>query len=415
MQIKRFEAKNMAEAFKNIKQEFGPDAVILSAKTIQKERGLFDTVRASRVEVLAANDSYVVPREETPVPRHLFKQYEESAAPSEARSKSKMGNSMFQSIGNRLKPVKSFKVAPNNPHNEKMADIQALKDMKNLLLAQGVENDIALKILEQIQKVRYGKGKGATGGMPHLLYRALEEMGVASTPAYNETDDKSMICLVGLTGVGKTTTLAKLAAIDILNMNRSVGVISLDNLRVGSNALLNVYANIIGFPVRCVSTPKEAKVALKDFRDKDTVLIDTPGMALNHHQQKYEIKELLDRLGPDEVHLLIHANVKNSDASEIMRQFELFECQNILFTKIDETATYGTIVNQLVKTGKPISYITNGQNIPEDIMDANVPDIADLLTEGEADDHLDDRYGRSAKTHLYRNRSNTEQHDIALQ
>ena len=378
MQIKRFEAKNMAEAFKNIKQEFGPDAVILSAKTIQKEKGMFNAAKASRVEVLAANDTYVLSQDNNINKRQAIAKYTEKTEAIE-KDKPKPKNGVFQTISSRLNPLKPFKVTENNPQNDTLDDLAELKRLKNHLLAQGIETNITSEIIDRVQRIKSSKKKNISKDMNMLLFYALEEIGIESAVDATEDHQHKMICLLGLTGVGKTTTLAKLAAIEIIENRKSVGVISLDSFRVGSNALLNVYANIIGFNVFSATTVKEVKTALKEYKDKDVILIDTPGIVLNDPYQKYQIKELIDKLGPDETHLLMHANVKKSDAKEITRQFELFEYNRILFTKIDETSTYGTIVNQLMETERPISFITEGQNIPEDIVKIDLNGLVNLL------------------------------------
>ena len=378
MQIKRFEAKNMAEAFKNIKQEFGPDAVILSAKTIQKEKGLFNTVRASRVEVLAANDTYVLAQDNSINKKQAIAKYTEKKEPNITEDP-KPKNGMFQTISSRLNPLKPFRVTDTHPKNDTSNDFAELQSLKNHLIAHGIETDMVSEIIDRVQRIKSSKKRTISKDIHQLLYSALEEVGIESASDTPEDLENKRICLLGLTGVGKTTTLAKLAAVEIIEKHKSVGVVSLDSFRVGSNALLNVYANIIGFDVYSATTIKEVKTALKEYKNKDIILIDTPGIGLNDHYQKYQIKELIDKLDPDETHLLMHANVKKADAKEITRQFELFQYNRILFTKIDETSTYGTIVNQLMETEKPISYITEGQNIPEDIAKIDLNGLVRLL------------------------------------
>jgi flagellar biosynthesis protein FlhF len=377
MQIKRFEAKTMAEAFKNIKQEFGPDAVILSAKTIHKEKGFFDKGKSPMVEVLAANDSYVIQEDKSVGFNRAMKQYSDNSNSlyrEEPIIKHKEHNH-----GKKLNLLRSFRISRNNENHEEPENLQELKDYKTVLLNNGVQNEIASEILERTHRIDSSKDDQHKKKLHQYLPEILFDMGIRNAAKKCDLNKQNIIALIGLTGVGKTTTIAKLAAIQILEMERTVGVITLDNFRVGSNALLKVFSNIIGFPYQCITNSKEIKPALKLFGDKDVILIDTPGIGLNDFQHKIQIKELIDKIRPDETHLLLHASVKQTDAKEIKQNFDLFNYNRILFTKIDETSSYGNIVNQLLEIGKPISYITMGQNVPEDIAEINLDGLASLI------------------------------------
>ena len=370
----------MAEAFKNIKQEFGPDAVILSAKTIQKESGFSAGGKPSMVEVLAANDSYVPPPNPAMGRKHVINQYmDKENSISEPEKEESLKTGMFKGISTKFNSLKAFRIAKNNPHNQSLEDLKELKAYKSLLVSKGIENEIAREIVERTHEVKTTEGARVKGEPADYLPRILEEMGIRCNKPENFSNRRSIVSLVGLTGVGKTTTLAKMAAIQVLELNRSVGVISLDNFRVNANSLLKVYAHIIGFPIHCASTLRETKDGMKSFQDKDVILIDTPGIGLKDHPLRYHTKELLDKLNPDETHLLMHANVNPVDAGEIARNFKLFEFNRLLFTKTDETSSCGIIVNQLLETGKPLSYITTGQNVPEDISAINFTELADLV------------------------------------
>jgi flagellar biosynthesis protein FlhF len=386
MQIKRFEAKTMAEAFKNIKQEFGPDAVILSAKTIHKERALFDRGKSTMVEVLAANDNYVLQQGKNTFQHKILNQYSHNSkifSEDEVFIKS----DQKQTGGKKPSLLKSFRISKQNPSRKDYDDIEDYNALKNQLVTNGIENEIAEEMIQRIHAAHSSKSGQSKNEIRQHLPEILSDMGIRIAPQHTDFNKQRIISLIGLTGVGKTTTIAKLAAIEILEMNRSVGVISLDNFRVGSNVLLKVFASIIGFPLQCITSAKEIKQALKVFGDRDVILVDTPGIGLKDFQLKQNIKEFMEKIKPDETHLLMHANVKHTDAKEMKQNFEFFDYNRILFTKIDETATYGTMISQLVETSKPISYITMGQNVPEDISTINLKGLVRLLmTNHESND-----------------------------
>jgi len=380
MQIKRFEAKNMTEAFRHIKQEFGSDAVILSARTLRYKKGLFDLTQGGGVEVMAATDKIVIKPDKYVSHRQVINNYSDK---KEGIDLSGMPdkNGFFQSISTKFQPIRNMRFRKNKEARNISDDIGELEKLKEHLIMQGIEEDIGQEIIERLYEIQYSKKSKNGNDARANLIRVLDESGIQTTPIKKEVNKQNIIALIGLTGVGKTTTLVKLASLHILELDHSVGVISLDTFRVASNTLLNVYANIIGFPVECVTNSKEVKTVLKKFKNKQIILIDTPGISLNDNKQQYKVKELLDNIRPDEIHLLMHTNTKNSDAEEIIKKFNIFKFDQLLFTKLDETTTCGTIINQLVEAAMPISYITTGQNIPEDITNVELDTLVSLLLE----------------------------------
>jgi flagellar biosynthesis protein FlhF len=387
MQIKRFEAKNMAEAFRNIKQEFGPDAVILSARSLSNENMKTDESIPSRVEVMAATDNFVSKRESIGLKQHLYSNYENERQTDEDKQSLKK-NGIFHSISEKLDPLKNIRFLRNKASAPLSFDKDERSEIQQRLLRHGIESRILEEITDTIDDILRSKKPGQFEDMRSVVAEALREIGVEIFSEDSKSNKKKTIALIGLTGVGKTTTLVKLIASQMLQNKHSIGVISLDAHRVGSNALLHVYAKIMGFELECIKDIKEVKKALKILKDKHVVFVDTPGVSLSNQKLHGHIKELMDKIQPDEIHLVMHANTKKMDAAKIIKSFETFKFNRLLFTKLDETAAYGTILNQLLFSKKPASYVTFGQNIPEDLQNVNFELLADLFVNSKALDEF---------------------------
>jgi flagellar biosynthesis protein FlhF len=185
-----------------------------------------------------------------------------------------------------------------------------------------------------------------------------------------------IMVLVGPTGVGKTTTIAKLAAIYGLNNTNplSVRMVTIDAIRIGARAQIEAYGEIIGFPVSYVDNREDLRKDLALYSDGvDLILIDTFGKSPRDSVKLGEMKHILDAAGSQaEIHLAITAATKSSDMAETLRQFEPFNYQSVIITKMDETTRMGNVISVLAERGKPVSYVTDGQTVPSDIRRANV-------------------------------------------
>ena len=188
-----------------------------------------------------------------------------------------------------------------------------------------------------------------------------------------------IVALIGATGVGKTTTLAKIAARFVLEKNIRAALITADTYRISAVEQLKTYSDIIGLPLEIVYTPEELKVAIHKHRDKDLILIDTAGRSQHND---YQMKELQDFLAVDsriEKHLVMSATTKNRDVADILQKFSVCEPGRVIFTKTDETSSLGLIVNLLADKDISLSFMTNGQSVPDDIIPATADKLAALL------------------------------------
>lgn len=255
-----------------------------------------------------------------------------------------------------------------HPALARMAEILALNDFSSsyidAILDRG-RKEFSLEALENFQEVQ-----------DKVLEWIGESIKVYQEPAYHKKP--RIMVLVGPTGVGKTTTVAKLAAIFGLDNSekkgRSIRMITIDAFRIGAKAQIEAYGDIMGFPVAYVDNygdlKKEIALAAEGV---DVVLVDTIGKSPRDSAKLGEMKELLDACGfQAEVYLVISASVKSSDIQEILRQFEPFNYRSVILTKLDETARVGNVISALSEKGKSLSYITDGQKVPSDIHRASV-------------------------------------------
>ncbi|MCC0633019.1 flagellar biosynthesis protein FlhF [Clostridioides sp. ZZV15-6388] len=187
------------------------------------------------------------------------------------------------------------------------------------------------------------------------------------------------IALVGPPGVGKTTTIAKLAAKLVFEENKKVGVITIDTYRIGAVEQLKIYTDIMNIPFKGVISPDEMELALDEMKDCDVVLIDTTGRGYKNSMQILEIKNLIDKAETDNIHLVLNCTTRENDTKAIIDSYKNVNFKSLIITKLDETITYGSIFNIVNYAQKPISYITIGQNVPDDIIKPNEDKIIRLL------------------------------------
>jgi flagellar biosynthesis protein FlhF len=190
---------------------------------------------------------------------------------------------------------------------------------------------------------------------------------------------KKVTILIGPTGVGKTTTLAKLAAQYHLHKNKNVGLITVDAYRIAAIDQLKTYAQIMSIPLKVALTPEQLWKCIDEYSSMDLVLVDTPGRSHLNKSDIRTIEEFLEAAQPADTHLLLSASTKDNDAYTVVESFAPEYVQKFLFTKLDETTSFGSIMNVCAKLKKPISYLTMGQNVPDDIRLADIDFLVDLF------------------------------------
>lgn len=279
--------------------------------------------------------------------------------------------------------VNSLSVKMSAQTDSVMKDVSDLPDTLARemihLSACGIEKRIAWQLIKEIQEKLNDAEINDHTLVRETLVQALTNRIQVSGPIECKKGKSKVIVLVGPTGAGKTSTLAKLAANSKFTVNKKVALISVDTYRVSALEHLSNFAGLAQLPMSAVYSAQELKGALVAHEDKDLIFIDTAGRSPRDEQYLKELKTYMELGKPDEIHLVLPANMKSIDLIDCLRRFERLGINRIIFTKIDETSSLGSLVNLQDETDNPISYITNGQTIPDDIKLANEQALARLI------------------------------------
>jgi flagellar biosynthesis protein FlhF len=236
------------------------------------------------------------------------------------------------------------------------------------LIQSQVAKELANEIVKTLEKSIRPEHVNQPEYIREKLCEQLERLLPTAGPIVRtKTRGPHVVALIGPTGVGKTTTLAKLAANLKLREKHKVGLITLDTYRIAAVDQLKRYADIIGSPLKVVNNAEDLKAAIAEMGDCDFVLIDTAGRSPRDELKLSELRGLLDGIAPDEVHLVLSTTADQASVELAVERFGKVRVDKIIFTKIDEAAHVGTVLNVIRKVGKSLSYITTGQDVPDDI------------------------------------------------
>jgi flagellar biosynthesis protein FlhF len=245
---------------------------------------------------------------------------------------------------------------------------EELVDYYVQLISNQVANELAADVVKSLQKSVRPEHFAQPEFIKEKLAEQLEKLIPTSGPIVRtKAVGPHVVALIGPTGVGKTTTLAKLAANLKLREKHRVGLITLDTFRIAAVDQLKRYADIIGSPLRVVNSGEELREAVKSMSDCDFLLIDTAGRSPKDTMKLNELRGLLSAVEPDEVHLVLSTTASEDAIHLAVSRFSEVRVDKIIFTKIDEAAHVGVVLNVVRKVNKSLSYITTGQDVPDDI------------------------------------------------
>ena len=254
-------------------------------------------------------------------------------------------------------------------------DATMLGAMRQRLLDQEVDPPLADRILGKVRDLL--PSKASAEDVRKQTERVLAAaLGEPETIRLRQDGKPCVVAFVGPTGVGKTTTLAKIAADFSLVQGKKVGLVTADTYRIAAVEQLKTYAEILNLPVTVVYSPSDMPAAIKAHQDKDLILIDTAGRSHRNRQQFDELRQLLQAVPYDEVFLVLSVNTGRAACQEVLEHYAFVREYKLLFTKLDETPVPGIIINARLRTGKRLSYVTAGQSVPDDLSVADPRSLA---------------------------------------
>jgi len=434
MQVRVFEATDMASGLKKIKEELGPDALILSTRTVR--HGKLGILGKPTLEITAAVDT------DFPRPANNLKGYSqaEKAVPQPAARQSTgfrqivddsvesyLNDQPATHLPEKKKAPAAFDAPPTGEnesglHNE----VNELKDLVKNLAGQisqltekteqtRVDSQSGLKIKDTEFAARYTSSpihgdhilsllierginvetaRTITGFLRQSLTEqelcnpdnvsaairdTIENLIEVNPPIFKPGEQQQRIALVGPTGVGKTTTLAKIAASHLSKYSGKIALITIDTYRIAAVEQLKVYGEIMRLPVDVVITPEQLAQAIAKHGDKDLILIDTAGRS---PRDSFCIEELGSFLTPDlkiDKHLVLSAGTRENELLDTIERFNTLGIGNTIFTKVDECSSLGILLNIQIQNPNPLSYVTNGQRVPEDLIEISPKIVAELI------------------------------------
>ncbi len=240
-------------------------------------------------------------------------------------------------------------------------------ELYNELIEADLETDIARELITAVHQTANPRELANIGLLRQRVLREMANSILTSGPVRIPVGQRRVVALIGPTGVGKTTTIAKLAANSRLRDRRRVGLLTLDTYRIAAVDQLRTYAEIIELPLAVASTPEEVTAALERMQDLELVLVDTAGRSPRNEQQLQELQMMLNAIQPDETHLVMSCS---SSSKQLLQTAELFATvgySHLLLTKLDEALSLGALVSLAHARQVPYSYLTTGQNVPDDI------------------------------------------------
>ena len=399
MIIKKFTAKTEKEAVELAKNELGDGVVVMNVKDV-KAKGFFAFLKPPMTEVTVAleeeSERYTAavsainnviassqtkaeePVKSTPIIAQETVKKENSAIEEKLDSLQYLLEQQLQ------KPEEGKDDKEDDEKKEETEIDKFMKLLHNTMLENEVDEQYAKEILDEIAQVNK-PNMPFDYALANIYQKMILKFGMPNciTPA-----DKGikMVFFLGPTGVGKTTTIAKIASIFRVDQKKKVALLTADTYRIAAAEQLRTYANILEVPFRIIYTVEEIEKAMEDFRDYDYILVDTAGHSHQNSTQKESMNKFIhsvDDKAQKEVYLVLSATTKYRDLISIADAYKEMTDFKLIFTKLDETTTLGNLLNLRLYTNAELSYVTYGQNVPDDIEEFNPQSTVKQLLGGK--------------------------------
>lgn len=413
MIIKKYLAKTEVEAIEMAKEDLGNNAIVMNIKKVHP-RGLAKIFVKAKVEVTAALDENKNYSEPAPKPEPVKisekpGQNFDAVTPEEPVIPPMPGQELKeQSIQDKLSKLESLleQQIKNEKTEEKKEEVKespkpeqkengeekenektlAYKELiRKQLLQHEVDDKIADAIMDEVNK-SLPMNAAVDQILASVYQRIILMLGQPYLIDTKSSERTKFIFFLGSTGVGKTTTIAKIASKLKLEKKAKVALVTADTYRIAAVEQLKTYANILSVPLKVVYSPEELKGMLEELEQYEYCLIDTAGRSHKNKEQIGDIQKLLEQIPVAErqVYLVLNAGTKYKDLKEIAKVYAEMTDFSIIFTKLDETSSAGVMLNMKVETKCPLSYVTWGQNVPDDIGEINPQKVAKQLLGGDS-------------------------------
>jgi flagellar biosynthesis protein FlhF len=364
MNIKKFIAADTHEAMKMVKKEMGADAVILRTRTISNPEQTYGRGKKG-IEVTAAVDYDIA--EEKPA---NVDSDQGSLSRLEKELKEIKDVLFTMDAGTLLKPEYYFN--------------RDMKERFNNFKTFGLNNDIIMDLMNDGERISSNLERSHADLLRESLLKVLNKIRIDGS---DKGAGRKIYSFIGPTGVGKTTTLAKLAALNAVQAGKKTAMITLDTYRIAATAQLQTYARIMDLPLEVAVNSTELKEAIRKHSDCDRIFIDTAGRSPNKDGDLTELKRVLSI--DEEIHsfLVLSATTQYQNMINAEKRFGSLSFRSFIFTKLDESGDLSTMINFLLSRQKPVSYFSAGQNVPEDIEIASKKKLATFLLAGMRGTH----------------------------
>jgi len=406
MIIKKYQGKTEEEALAVAKKELGNSVVLMNVKQVKK-KGLFSILKPQLIEVTVALEEETadqtanlrsavaavseiaqsqVNKEKTE--QKKSEQVVKPAAEPAAEPKKENEKNEESGIEEKLNTLQSMlekQIGQKEEvqESEKNTNIEFFKLLYNMMMENELHEKYANQLIDDLDRTM--KPNMPIDFMLSNVYQKMVlKFGKACTITPAQKGPK-IVYFIGPTGVGKTTTIAKLASKLSVEQKKKIALLTADTYRIAAAEQLRTYASILEVPFRVIYTAPEIQAAIADFKEYDFILVDTAGHSHHNTELHESMKAMIDVLDASvekEVYLVVSATTKYRDLISIADSYKAITDYNLIFTKLDETTSLGNLLNLKLYTGAAMSYVTCGQNVPDDIADFNAQETVKLLLGG---------------------------------